>query len=96
MAKKKGSKKGDGGKKGQASRGVKATAKTGKAKRAKFDEVVECCCCHNKIRVKAFRNVVQKQVSAVVELQITVEPENQGELDLDLEDDGSGPEVSEK
>lgn len=86
--KKKGTKKG-GGK-------VKATAKTAKAKRAKFDEVVECCCCHNKIRVKAFRNIVQKQVSAVVELQITVEPENQTELDLGLEGGEGEAEVSEE
>lgn len=75
---------------------VKATTKTAKAKRAKFDEVVECCCCGKKIRVKAFRNVVQKQVSAVVELEITVEPESQGELDLGLEEGEGGAEASEE
>lgn len=85
-------------KKGKKGRPAKATKTTGRAKRAKFDEVVTCPCCEKKIRVKAFRNIKKKAVPAVVALEITVEPELQGELDLDLAPEGTddGTEVTEE
>lgn len=88
-------KKKKGGKK-KGRKGGKKTVKTGKAKRAKFDEVVTCPCCEKEIRVKAFRNIKVKAVPAVVALEITVEPELQGKLDLDIPPAGTDTEVTEE